>query len=346
MNYKISVILPFFYSDIKGIGSDKHFLLLAFDKCLSSIFKSKYKNYEVIAVSDNSSQESINIAEKYSCKIIKLKKNSGAAFSRNKGAAIASGKILVFLDSDVEIRKDAFSIINKYFNSKNNEGLLQGIYSHKPNYKRSVTQYLHSYHCYHLFSETKKNKYTQTLCTAFFSIRKDLFKKYKGFDAKFKKASQEDVEFGFRLIKDRHKIPIERKLNAIHHINFGIQSFTSRIIRLHTDEMKMYLRNKSVKLKAKQSNYLTVILGIILIFLITFSIFINLIYPNIYFNKIFITLNLIFILIHMNFLTFLLSSKGLLMSLKAIFYIYLHRFLFITCFFRGLIDFYILRNKY
>ena len=58
-------------------------------------------------------------------------------------------------------------------------------------------------------------------------------------------------------------------------------------MRLHTDEMKMYLRNKSVKLKAKQSNYLTVILGIILIFFITSSIFINLIYPNIYFNKIF-----------------------------------------------------------
>jgi len=346
MNFKISVIIPFYYPDPKKIALDKHFLLRAFEKCLSSIFKSKYKNYEVIAVSDNSSQESINIAEKYSCKIIKLKKNSGAAFSRNKGATIARGKILVFLDSDVEIKKDAFSIINKHFNSKNNDGLLQGIYSHKPNYKRSITQYLHSYHCYHLFSETKKNKYTQTLCTAFFAIRKDLFKKYKGFDTKFKKASQEDVEFGFRLIKDDYKIPIERKLNAIHHINFGIQSFTSRIMRLHTDEMKMYLRNKSVKLKAKQSNYLTVILGIILIFFIMFLICINLIYPNIYFNKMFITLNLIFILIHKNFLTFLFLSKGMLMALKSIFYIYLHRFLFIICFFRGLIDFYILRNKY
>ena len=44
MNYKISVILPFFYSDTKRIGLDKHFLLLTFDKCLSSVFKSKYNN--------------------------------------------------------------------------------------------------------------------------------------------------------------------------------------------------------------------------------------------------------------------------------------------------------------
>ena len=344
MNYKISIILPFFYSQTKKFSKEKNFSLLAFDKCLSAIFKSDYKNYEVIAISDNSSKESIEIVEKYSCKIIKSKKNYGAAFSRNKGVSISKGKILVFLDSDVEIKKNAFSIINKYFNSKNNEGLLQGVYSHKPNYKSSITQYLHSYHCYHLFSETKKNKYTESLCTAFFSIRKDLFKKYKGFDVKFNKASVEDVDLGFKLNKDQHKISIERKLNTIHHIDFNILSFTKRIIRLHTDEMKMYLRNNSAKLKAKQSNYSIVILGIVLIFFITTLIFVNLFYPIIFFNKIFITLNLLFIMIHKKF--FILNSKGLIMSLKAIFYIYLHRLLFTVCFFRGLIDFYILRNKY
>ena len=346
MNYKISIILPFFYPNTKKFDKNKNFSLLAFKKCLSAIFKSNYKNYEVIAISDNSSKESIDIVAKYPCKIIKSKKNYGAAFSRNKGVSIANGKILVFLDSDVEIKKNAFSIINKYFNSKNNEGSLQGVYSHKPNYKSSVTQYLHSYHCYHLFSETKKNRFTNTLCTAFFSIRSDLFRKYKGFDIKFNKASTEDADFGFKLIKNQHKINIDRKLNAIHHINFNLLSFTKRIIRLHTDEMKMYLRKKSVKLKANQSNYQIVILGIILIFFMSLLIFINLFYTIVFFNKILIILNLLFIMIHKNFLSFMLRSKGLIMSFKAIFYIYLHRLLFSVCFFRGLVDFYILRNRY
>jgi len=346
MNYKLSIILPFFYPRSKKFNKEINFSLLAFDKCLSAIFKSNYKNYEVITISDNSSEESIKIAQKYPCKIIKSKKNYGAAFSRNKGVSISKGEILVFLDSDVEIKKNAFSIINKYFNSKNNEGSLQGVYSHKPNYKSSITQYLHSYHCYHLFSETKKNKYTQALCTAFFSIKKDLFKRYKGFDVNFNKASSEDTDFGFRLIKDQHKISIEKKLNAIHHINFNILSFVKRSIRLYTDEMKMYLRNKSAKLRVKQSNYSTVILGIVLIFFITVLILINLFYSIVFFNKILIILNLLFIVINHKFLTFILSSKGLIMSLKAIFYIYLHRLLFSVCFFRGLIEFYILRIKY
>ena len=112
MNYKISVIVPFFYSNFVESSEDKNFSLLSFDKCLSSIFKSDYKNFEVLAVSDNSSKESLKIASKYPCKIIKSKKNHGAAFSRNKGAYFANGKILVFLDSDVEIKTNALSIIN------------------------------------------------------------------------------------------------------------------------------------------------------------------------------------------------------------------------------------------
>ena len=84
MNFKISVIIPFFNSNKDIIGSDEYFALFSFEKCLSAIFKSKYNNYEVIAVSDNSSQESINIAEKYSCKIIKLKKKFWSCFFKKQ----------------------------------------------------------------------------------------------------------------------------------------------------------------------------------------------------------------------------------------------------------------------
>ena len=63
MKYKLSVIIPFFYSNNHTIGKKKYFSLLAFEKCLSAIFKSDYKNFEVIAVSDASSLESVEIAK-------------------------------------------------------------------------------------------------------------------------------------------------------------------------------------------------------------------------------------------------------------------------------------------
>ena len=77
MKYKISIIVPFYFSNKKNTSEEKNFALSSFDKCLTAIFNSKYKNYEVILVSDNSSQSSIEVAKRYPYKIIKLKKNFG-----------------------------------------------------------------------------------------------------------------------------------------------------------------------------------------------------------------------------------------------------------------------------
>jgi len=346
MNYKISIIVPFRFSNKKNTSEEKNFALSSFDKCLSAIFNSKYKNYEVILVSDDSNQSSLEVAKRYPCKIIKLKKNFGAAYARNKGASSAKGQVLLFVDSDVEIQENALQIINEYYNTKNNHGILQGVYSHKPIYKNSITQFMQSYWCYFLFAQTKKNKYTETLCTCFFSIKKDIFLKNKGFDNNFRKADPEDLDLGFKLIKNGHKIPLRRKLICIHHTKFTLVSFIKRTLRIHRSEMKMYLRNKNILMKAKQSNYSTVIFSLILIFLkatlVTGSFFYEI--PN--FKEIFIILILLFLGANIRFLKFILTSKGLLIAFKSILYIYLHNFLFVICFFTGMVDFYIFKNKY
>jgi len=347
MSLKISVIIPFFYSDGRNIDENKYFSLLSFDKCLSAVFQQKYKNYEVIAVSDNSNQTSVDIAKKYPCKIIKLKKKFGAGYARNRGSNLAKGQILVFLDSDVEIKKDALSIINKNFSSKNSEGSLQGIYSHSPNYKDSSTQYLQSYYCYYTFSVTRKYKFTQQVCTSIFAITKKLFKENGSFFFKINDASSEDTEFGFNLVKKGYKIPIGRKLSVIHHNSLGILSFIKKIIRIHKGEMKMYLRNRRMIMgRIKQSNYLSVILGIFLISLMVSLGTINIFYKIPYTKELFILLNIMFILINTRFIKFLFFSKGFLTAFRSIFYIYLHKFLLVLCIFAGIIEYYIFGNKY
>lgn len=344
MNYKISVIIPFFYSKRKN--KENEFALLSFEKCLRAISKSKYKNYEVILVSDNSSDDSIKLANKYPFKIKKLKKNYGAAYARNQGAKLCKGEILLFIDSDVEINVNAMNIINQHYNTKNNYGILQGVYSHKPNYESSATQYLMSYHCYYLFSETKNNKFTKSLCSCFVAIKKDIFIKNGGFDINFNNADPEDIDLGYRLINKGLKIPLEKKLKSNHHINISTWSFVKRTLRMHTNEMKMYLRNRNISMKIKQSNYTTIILSMILIFIKIILSSLYFFYEFPHFEKIFITLVVLFLLLHANFLKFVLISKGFIVTLNTVFYIFLHRILFIICFFKGIFDFYILRNKY
>ena len=55
---KISVIIPVYNAS------------LTLKECLDSVFESNYKNFEVIVVSDFSSDNSIEIAKNYKCKII------------------------------------------------------------------------------------------------------------------------------------------------------------------------------------------------------------------------------------------------------------------------------------
>jgi len=347
MKYKLSIIIPFFFKGSADINSKRYFSLLAFEKCLKAVFRSKYKNFEVIAVSDGSSTESMETVKKYPCKIIKIKKNSGAAFSKNIGAKKSKGEILVFLDSDVEVKPDAFEVINNHFNKKINYGMLQGIYSHEPNYESYANEYLQSYYSYYIFTEVKKNKFIQSLVTNIFAIKKKIFNINKGFDSNFSGAGLEDNEFGFRLQKQGYKIPIGRKLKTIHHVNFGIWEFVKKITKIQTGEMKMHLRNKDTfVLKSKQSNYWGVISGLLLISSIICLFGLNIFLKIPFYNYIMLTLNLLFILIHLRFLKFIFISKGFLPTLRAVFFTYLHRLVVANCAIFGLIDFYIFKNKY
>lgn len=92
------------------------------DECLSSIVKQvseQIKNkIEVILVNDGSNDDSRNICEDY-CKRYEYfsiydQENKGLSAARNKGAMLADGRYLFFLDSDdylTEVFKDLFDVV-------------------------------------------------------------------------------------------------------------------------------------------------------------------------------------------------------------------------------------------
>ena len=71
-------------------------------RALESVLLQSYENFEILVVDDCSTDETINILQKYKEKIsiIKKKNNSGPANSRNLGIKQSKGDLICFLDAD------------------------------------------------------------------------------------------------------------------------------------------------------------------------------------------------------------------------------------------------------
>jgi glycosyltransferase involved in cell wall biosynthesis len=74
----------------------------ALDRCLSSIFNQTFKDFEVIAVNDGSTDNSRQILQKYQDKIKIIDQgNLGAPAARNAGAQAAGALYIIFCDADI-----------------------------------------------------------------------------------------------------------------------------------------------------------------------------------------------------------------------------------------------------
>lgn len=80
-------------------------------RCLDSISKQSFTDYEVIIVNDGSTDNSSNIISKYPYKVIN-QENQGLSMARNNGVKVSSGDYLIFLDSDDYIEKDLLKEID------------------------------------------------------------------------------------------------------------------------------------------------------------------------------------------------------------------------------------------
>ena len=80
-----------------------------------------YKNWELIMIDDCSTDRSTEQILKYKSdkiKLIKLKKNSGAAICRNTGTKEAKGRYIAFLDADDLWKKEKLEVQLKFIKDK------------------------------------------------------------------------------------------------------------------------------------------------------------------------------------------------------------------------------------
>ncbi len=93
----ISIIVPVF-------NAEKYL-----DECLSSL---SIANTEIIVINDASTDNSEEIAKKYTNKVINIE-HSGPVISRNVGIKNANGDYIIFMDADDVLKDGAVTILQK-----------------------------------------------------------------------------------------------------------------------------------------------------------------------------------------------------------------------------------------
>ena len=108
----ISVIIPVYNVE------------LFLEQCLESILWQTYSNVEVICVDDGSTDNSLDICQKYKERDNRVfvihKDNQGVSSARNTGVDFAHGQYIIFVDADDYLDKNALKILISHHNGDRN----------------------------------------------------------------------------------------------------------------------------------------------------------------------------------------------------------------------------------
>ncbi|WP_441002131.1 glycosyltransferase family 2 protein [Pseudocolwellia agarivorans] len=128
--------MPFFSIIIPAYNAEEYI-----ERCLNSVFDQNFDDYELIIVNDGSTDKTKELIEslKHCNKAIKLvnQDNAGVSVARNKGLSLATGKYILFLDSDDWVLPGYLLFLNEEFNLHSHDGI---ILAHYTSYGKALTK--------------------------------------------------------------------------------------------------------------------------------------------------------------------------------------------------------------
>jgi glycosyltransferase involved in cell wall biosynthesis len=189
MKTKVSFIIPAF-------NEEKRIAIL-----INSIKKlDKNYNYEIIVADGNSTDKTVEIAEKMEAIVIKDNKDAPKTIAngRNTGASLASGEVFIFCDADTAI-KDPKIFLAEVFLVFQNPGIIGGapglsIFPDETNWKDKIFHYI--FNNIVRFSFMTKTPICGGQCQI---VRGSSFREANGYNVNI--VHEEDTDFFKRLRK-------------------------------------------------------------------------------------------------------------------------------------------------
>lgn len=214
---------------------------------LDAIYNQEYKNYEVIIVDSESTDNTLNICSEYDLKIITIKKSDfDYSYASNIGAEHSSGDILCYISGhSVPVRKDYLELANKHFQDDIVGGVYGEVIAHND---ASFTEKIFNNIGY-LKSKregiiTEYDIHPGILSCSNAFIRRSLWEKYK-FKRELGKGG-EDIELAYRIIQEGKCIIKDPDILVKHSHGNGIFKFVKEFKNWRTmyeDVTKYICRN-------------------------------------------------------------------------------------------------------
>jgi GT2 family glycosyltransferase len=136
------------------------------------------------------------------------------AAARNEGGRVATGDVLVFVDSDVRVHADAFSRIRRKFEADPTLTAVFGSYDDNPPPGGTVSTFRNLLH-HHVHQQSPGP--AATFWAGLGAIRRRAFLEIGGFDERrFRTASVEDIELGMRLAAAKQRIELDPNIQGTH----------------------------------------------------------------------------------------------------------------------------------
>jgi hypothetical protein len=141
----------------------------------------------------------------------------GAPAARNRGARRATGEVIVFVDSDVEVHEDVFERIRAVFDGDAELAAVFGSYDDDPQGDSVVSDFRN---LLHHFVHHRGAGRAATFWTGLGAVRRDRFVAVGGFDERL--AWLEDIELGMRLDRRGDRILLDPAIQGKHLKNWTV----------------------------------------------------------------------------------------------------------------------------
>lgn len=183
-------------------------------RCLEGLARSLRGPDEVIVVDDGSSDGTAAVVRAHGATLVRIAGSPlGPAAARNRGAAQATGDVLVFVDADVVVHADTLGRMEATLDTEPGLHALFGSYDDDPAAPGTVSRFKNLLHHYvHQHSRRDAGSFWGA-CGA---IRREAFFTAGGFDESYRIPSVEDIELGIRLKRAGRSIRLCPEIQVTH----------------------------------------------------------------------------------------------------------------------------------